>query len=198
MSHGDAVPHGKPAGEPEEDDEDISDEELAEMSANLHENLAAAYRPSNRRKAAILLGIGCALQASVGFYPDSIRLWTLPIAFSGLIILFWGAFTRDYRRPETCLIVLLDLNATFWVAFAIWRIQLHFSANPAATLDHYKGALLFWLLTLGVFAPIQALVFWAGMSKYSSQRAMAVVGMILLVVQFLTTWKVAYRLSGMK
>jgi len=194
MTHEDSAPE-----EPtKEEDEDISDEELAEMAANLHENLAAAYRPSNRRKAAILLTIGCAIQASIGFYPVHFRLWTLPIAFLGIILLFWAFFARDWRYPETGLIVLLDLNATFWAAYAVWRVQLHFSANPAATLDQYKGALLFWLLTLFMFAPMQALSFWVGMKKFGSQRAMAAVGMILLIVQFLTTWKVAYRLSGMK
>jgi len=192
--------HPDPEQPEEEEDQDISDEELAEMAANLQANLQQEIAESqrNRRKAAILLTVGCAIQASIGFFPDHFRLWTLPIAFTAIIILFRGFFTRDRRSPETSLIVLLDLNATFWAAFVVWRIQLHFSANPAATLDRYKGALLFWLLTLFMFAPLQAIAFWVGIGKYSSQRAMAGVGIILLIVQFLTTWKVACHLSGMK
>jgi len=181
---------------PNEEEDDLSDADLAEMAAALQENLAAAYRPSHRRLAAILLTIGCATMATVGFLPNSLGLWRLPIYFAAIIILFWGLFARDYRYPESCLIVLLDMNATFWAAHIFWLLRLHFATHPPGWVDPYPPAQVVWLLPLASFAPLQAIVFWSGI-RVGRQRSTAFVGMMLLILQFFTTWRTAHQLSGL-
>ncbi len=169
---------------------------MAEMRAALHENLAAAYRPSRRRLAAMFFALGCAILAMIAFLPGSVGLWRLPIYFLGIGTLAAAVIARDYRYPETCLILLIDLNATFWAAHIAWLLRMHFTSHPIDWVDPYPAAQVIWLLPLAAFAPVQAIVFWVGM-RVDRQRSTAVAGLIGLFLQFWFTWPAAHRLSGL-
>ena len=140
------------------------------------------------------LGLGVLLSSIPGLFPQPMHLLSSVSLLLGGSALVAAAMKNGYGRPESAILLLLTSNLAFWLSFGLWHLRLSATGpSPSDGVETFAGTLAVWCLLLAIFSLYELVVCLRGVWG-SAGRSMALAGIAGLVMQTLTSVRVAYNL----
>lgn len=139
-------------------------------------------------------GLGVLLSSIPGLFPQPMHLLSTLSLLLGASALVGAAMINGYGRPESAVLLLLTSNLSFWLSFGLWHLRLRAAGpSPSDGIETFAGTLAVWCLLLAAFSLYESVVCLRGFMG-GNGRSIAVAGIAGLVVQTLTSLRIAYNL----
>jgi len=141
-----------------------------------------------------LFALGAFLMCISGLFTAGMRWVIMSTLAVGFAVFLTAVVKSGSSRPLSALWLLVTSNLSFWICYGLWHLRLRFvGPSPETGVDVFAGTLSIWLILLAVFALYEIVIFsWSILSNH--QRTLALIGLIAVFAQVLTTLRFAYKL----